>query len=112
MTKPLKPCYLPKTIPLPGKAAERTVAREMGLISGFFKKKTKSKGRPKNTMFMNSLPKKNKKSITPAASPANPVIDLTTNLCKCHGSVSFWQAMYLLYLSLSCTDGEKQKMQQ
>jgi hypothetical protein len=81
MTKPLKPCYLPKNIPLPGKAAERRVAREMGLISGFFKKKTKSKGRPKNTMFMNSLPKKKKKSITPAASPANPVtIDLTTNL--------------------------------
>ena len=52
----------------------------MRLISGYFKKKTKSKGWPKNTIFMNSLPKKKWKSITPAP-PANPItIDLTINL--------------------------------
>ena len=61
MTLKLKPCQLSKSFPLPATAKERTVAREMGLISGFFKKKPK-KGRPrKNSIFMNSLPSNKKK---------------------------------------------------
>ena len=58
MTKLLKPSQLCKVLPLPAKSAERTVAHEMGLISGYFKKKGKASQPKKNSIFMNSLPKK------------------------------------------------------
>jgi hypothetical protein len=50
----------------------------MGLISGYFKKKSKP-GRPKkSSIFMNSLPKPNKKKKQPPAESIT--IDLTVNL--------------------------------
>ena len=39
MTKQLKPSQLNIVLPLPANAAEWTVACEMGLISGYFKKR-------------------------------------------------------------------------
>ena len=80
MTLKLKPSQLCKMLPLPANAKEQTVACDMGLISGFFKKMPK-KGRPKkNSIFMNSLPpNKKKKGKNKNVDPPTTNIDPTVN---------------------------------
>ncbi len=71
MTKPLKPSQLPKAIPLPGKAAKSTVAREMGLNSGYFKKKHEVKGSAKEH-HIHEQPPKEKEEIYYSCSSSQP----------------------------------------